>query len=85
MSGRKPPKSNKKAFNQWAEREFQTLVRRLIAENGAGKVARVTVLQECSFALDVSPATVSRYLAKYTADRGPFRYGRDGVTIGLNR
>jgi hypothetical protein len=80
----KPPKSDRKAFNAWAEAKFQVLVRQMIKESGHEEVRLSSVKANCAYEIDVSVITVGRYIRKYCAQNGPFRLGMQGFSIGLN-
>ena len=58
------------AFNQGAENRFVELVTAFLEEEGPQPVN--TVVSEASFELDISPATVKRYLQKHSARRAKF-------------
>lgn len=66
------------AFNHDAELMFRDLVNRLLAE---GPQPTGYVIGYIAFELDISPATVKRYLIKYTTHpRAPFAIRNGTVT-----
>lgn len=68
------------AFNRAAEKEFLRLADRLL-EEGGGEIEVEYLVGYAAYELDVSPATVKRYMAKHsTHPSAPFRVTR-GVIV----
>lgn len=60
------------AFNLGAEQQFIRWLTKEIRGEPLRSVAVGWVIGNAAFHLDISPATVKRYIQKYTADLAPF-------------
>ena len=59
-------------FNQGAERAFVQMLLLKLQSPGARNVSIGWVLSNAAYDLNLSPASIKRYIVKFTADRAPF-------------
>ncbi len=69
------------AFNAGAEARFITWLADRITRSEDHALAAGWVISNAAYELDVSPATIKRYLMKFTADAAPFASNGKFITL----